>query len=56
MLISIDGGIGLETIKPAAAHGANLFVAGTSLFNAPDMKTAIADMRAAAESVYGTSL
>jgi ribulose-phosphate 3-epimerase len=52
MLISIDGGIDLETVKPAAAHGANLFVAGTSLFKAPDMKTAIAQMRANAEAVY----
>jgi len=52
MLISIDGGIDLETVKPAAAHGANLFVAGTSLFKAPDMKTAIAQMRAFAADVY----
>jgi len=52
MLISIDGGIDLETVKPAAAHGANLFVAGTSLFKAPDMKLAIAQMRASAENAY----
>ncbi|MFA7368946.1 MAG: hypothetical protein WC334_04810, partial [Kiritimatiellales bacterium] len=52
MLISIDGGIDLETVKPAAAHGANLFVAGTSLFKAPDMKTAVAQMRAFAEAAY----
>lgn len=52
MMISIDGGIDLETVKPAAAHGANLFVAGTSLFKAPDMKTAVAQMRANAEAVY----
>jgi len=56
MLISIDGGIDLETVKPAAAHGANLFVAGTSLFKAPDMKAAIAQMRANAETAYGTKL
>ncbi len=56
MLISIDGGIDLETVKPAAAHGANLFVAGTSLFKAPDMKTAVAQMRANAEASYGTKL
>lgn len=52
LLISIDGGIDLETVKPAAAHGANLFVAGTSLFKAPDMKTAIAQMRTNAETAY----
>jgi ribulose-phosphate 3-epimerase len=54
--ISIDGGIDLETVKPAAAHGANLFVAGTSLFKAPDMAEAIATMRANAEAAYSTRL
>ena len=54
--ISIDGGIDLETVKPAAAHGANLFVAGTSLFKAQDMKMAIAQMRASAESAYCTAI
>lgn len=56
MLISIDGGIDLETVKPAAAHGANLFVAGTSLFKAPDMKAAIAQMRTNAEENYCNKL
>jgi ribulose-phosphate 3-epimerase len=56
ILISIDGGIDLETVKPAAANGANLFVAGTSLFKAADMKTAVAQMRANAEASYGTKL
>jgi ribulose-phosphate 3-epimerase len=56
ILISIDGGIDLETVKSAAAHGANLFVAGTGLFKAPEMKTAIARMRANAEAAYGTQL
>lgn len=56
MLISIDGGIDLETVKPAAAHGANLFVAGTSLFKAPNMKEAISQMRANAETVYATQV
>ncbi len=53
LLISIDGGIDQETVKPAAAHGANLFVAGTSLFKAADMAAAVAQMRASAEAVYG---
>jgi len=56
MLISIDGGIDLETVRPAAAHGANLFVAGTSLFKAPDMRAAIAEMRSNAEAVYCSQL
>lgn len=56
ILISIDGGIDLETVKPAAAHGANLFVAGTSLFKATDMKQAVAQMRANAEATYCSKL
>jgi len=52
MPLSIDGGIDSETVKDAAAHGANLFVAGTSLFSAPDLKTAIAKMRTHAEAAY----
>jgi len=56
MLISIDGGIDLETVKPAAAHGANLFVAGTSLFKAPDMKEAVTQMRTNAETAFGSAL
>ncbi len=56
MLISIDGGIDLETVKPAAAHGANLFVAGTSLFKAPDMKEAITQMRKTAEAVFNSAI
>lgn len=56
LLISIDGGIDQETVKPAAAYGANLFVAGTSLFKAADMAAAVAQMRASAEASYGTKL
>lgn len=56
LLISIDGGIDLETVTPAAAHGANLFVAGTALFKAPDMKAAVEQMRAAAENAYCTRI
>jgi ribulose-phosphate 3-epimerase len=56
LMISIDGGIDFETVKPAAAHGANLFVAGTSLFKAPDMQKAVAQMRANAEASYGAKL
>jgi len=52
--ISIDGGIDLETVKPAAAHGANLFVAGTSLFKAPNMTDAIQTMRARAEAAFNS--
>jgi len=56
MDISIDGGINVENAADAAAAGANMFVAGTSLFKAPDMKAAIARMRANAEEVYGSRI
>jgi ribulose-phosphate 3-epimerase len=54
--ISIDGGIDQQTVTPAAAHGANLFVAGTSLFKAADMTAAITQMRARAEAAFNTAI
>ena len=47
--VEIDGGIGLDTIAPAAAAGANVFVAGSAIFGAPDLKTRIAELRSTAE-------
>lgn len=46
--ISVDGGINDETGAAAARAGANLLIAGTTLFRAPDMPAAIARMREAA--------
>lgn len=43
--IEVDGGIDGETCHVAASHGANVLVAGTSLFRAPDMPEAIRAMR-----------
>ncbi|GHT10857.1 ribulose-phosphate 3-epimerase [Planctomycetales bacterium] len=37
-LLSVDGGIGMETIKTVAEAGANLFVTGTALLGHPDIK------------------
>ncbi|YCM43740.1 ribulose-phosphate 3-epimerase [Verrucomicrobiaceae bacterium 227] len=45
--IEVDGGIGAETAKVASAAGANAFVAGSSTFSAPDIKSAITAMRGA---------
>ena len=50
LAISVDGGIGDDSARVCAAAGANLFVAGTTLFRAPDMRAAVASMRAAATS------
>lgn len=43
--IEVDGGIDSETVHVAALNGANVMVAGTSLFKAPDMAEAIEGMR-----------
>ena len=50
--ISIDGGIDADTVVPAAAHGVNLFVAGSYLYRQDDMAAAIADLRAKATANY----
>lgn len=38
MLLSVDGGVDEETIADCAAAGANLFVAGTAVFGAENIK------------------
>lgn len=43
--ILVDGGIDVETVKQCASHGANMFIAGTSLYSAPDMAGQISLMR-----------
>jgi ribulose-phosphate 3-epimerase len=50
--LEIDGGIGAGTIGRAARAGANVFVAGTAVFRAPDYAAAIDALRkeAAGES------
>lgn len=45
--IQVDGGIGEKTVGIAAAAGANVFVAGSSTFCAPDMAAAIEALRIA---------
>ena len=48
--LQVDGGITLETIVTAAEHGADTFVAGSSVYNAPDRDDAILALRHAAHS------
>jgi ribulose-phosphate 3-epimerase len=50
--VQVDGGINAETTKIAAAAGANVLVAGSSIFGAKDVAKAVADIRSAAESAY----
>ncbi len=49
--LEVDGGISEETIVRATRAGANVFVAGTSVFGAPDYAAAIAGLKQAAASV-----
>ena len=48
MLIEVDGGINLETGKLVVDAGADVLVAGSSLFGATDPKQMIADFKALA--------
>lgn len=48
--VSVDGGINAETGARCAAAGANVLLAGSFLFQAADMRDAIAGMRWQAES------
>ncbi|WP_205745738.1 ribulose-phosphate 3-epimerase [Egibacter rhizosphaerae] len=48
--LEVDGGIGPDTIAGAAAAGADVFVAGTSLWRAASLAEGIEDLRARAEA------
>jgi ribulose-phosphate 3-epimerase len=45
--LQVDGGITLDTIVIAASHGADTFVAGSSVYNSADPELAIAGLRSA---------
>ena len=48
--LEVDGGVKRENIARAASAGANVFVAGTSVFVEPDRKRAIDALREAAQA------
>ena len=56
-LISVDGGIGPDTVQAAADAGADLFVAGSAVLDAGDYGAAIADLarRAGRAARFSTS-
>ncbi len=47
--IQVDGGVYIDNIHEIAKAGANIFVAGSAIFNADDPKQMISDMRKRAE-------
>lgn len=47
--IQVDGGVTNQNVRRCVEAGANIIVAGTSLFNAPDLKEAVREMRSIAE-------
>jgi ribulose-phosphate 3-epimerase len=47
--IEVDGGIQPATAATVAAAGANVLVAGTAVFGAPDYRVAVRELREAAE-------
>jgi ribulose-phosphate 3-epimerase len=48
--IQVDGGIGPETAGPSVAAGADVLVAGSAIFGAPDPPAAAREIRAAARA------
>ena len=44
--LEIDGGIKVDNIREIAEAGADMFVAGSAIFNQPDYKEVIDEMRA----------
>lgn len=51
--IEVDGGINAKTAAVAAEAGANVFVAGSSVFGADNAAEAVAAIRSAAEGAFG---
>jgi len=47
--LQVDGGVSLETIERCAAAGADVFVAGSAVFDADDPDAMVAALRSAAE-------
>jgi ribulose-phosphate 3-epimerase len=48
--LQVDGGVGPDTVARCVEAGANVLVAGTAIFGAPDPARAVAELRSAAEA------
>ena len=53
--VEVDGGITDKTVAPCAEAGANVFVAGTYLYQAADLRGALLKLRDRAQAVAGAS-
>ena len=51
LFVEVDGGIDLDTIEAAAAAGADVFVAGSSVYNSADPAAAVDALRRQARRV-----
>ena len=51
--LEIDGGVTVANIGEIAAAGADMFVAGSAIFNSPDYAATIAQMRQQLAAVAG---
>lgn len=52
--IQVDGGVAASTIEQCAEAGANVFVAGSAVYNAADPAEACTRLRAQADAAMGT--
>jgi ribulose-phosphate 3-epimerase len=49
--LQVDGGISMQTIEIALEAGADTFVVGSAVFNAPDPAQMVVDLRKLAASI-----
>jgi ribulose-phosphate 3-epimerase len=49
--LQVDGGISMQTIETALEAGADTFVVGSAVFNAPDPAQMVVDLRKLATSI-----
>lgn len=54
--IEVDGGISAKNVDLVTSVGANVIVAGSAVFGAPDMADAVAQIRAAGDAAYKTKI
>jgi ribulose-phosphate 3-epimerase len=54
-ILSVDGGVAVSTIGDCAAAGADLFVAGSSIFDMPDYGNAMNELGGLASSAVSSS-